>query len=347
MFADLHKQYGEVVRVSPTEVSFTSGETAWQDIYGFRIGKFKGHSNTQKVRPIAAQRLRQDPMWYARPPNGANSILIADDTRHSQGRKLLSHAFSEKALAQQEPLVMRYVDQLIDGLKDTIRAKDEVVDMAKWYNWTTFDIIADLTFGEPFGCLQDHATHKYITLLFNGIKAMNFQLAFRQLPVTKWFSPLLLDKNSLPPVEVRREFLSWVSSQVQKRLDRETERPDFMGHILANNGEKGYSMSKAEMDSNASLMLSAGSETTATMLSGATYALLKHPRVLEKLKKEVRERWNDYHEIDVATTNKAPYLNAVISEALRYFPPVPAGFNRQIQKGTSTSDHHGLRSLSA
>jgi hypothetical protein len=37
----LHEQYGEVVRVAPTEVSFISGDTAWPDIYGFRTGKYK------------------------------------------------------------------------------------------------------------------------------------------------------------------------------------------------------------------------------------------------------------------------------------------------------------------
>jgi hypothetical protein len=34
----LHNQYGEVVRINPKEVSFISGETAWQDIYAFRTG---------------------------------------------------------------------------------------------------------------------------------------------------------------------------------------------------------------------------------------------------------------------------------------------------------------------
>jgi hypothetical protein len=46
----LHKKYGDVVRLAPNEVSFTSGESAWPDIYGFRTGKLKGHVNMQKVR---------------------------------------------------------------------------------------------------------------------------------------------------------------------------------------------------------------------------------------------------------------------------------------------------------
>jgi len=42
---ECHNKYGDAVRLAPTEVSFISGETAWQDIYGFRVGKNKsaGH----------------------------------------------------------------------------------------------------------------------------------------------------------------------------------------------------------------------------------------------------------------------------------------------------------------
>jgi cytochrome P450 len=118
----LHNKYGEVVRVSPNEISFISGETAWQDIYGFRVRQLKGHLNMQK-----------DPVWYPAPINGAASILVSNDEAHSRGRRVLSHAFSEKALAKQEPLLTRFVDLLVDGLKDTVAAGEGPQDMTDWY----------------------------------------------------------------------------------------------------------------------------------------------------------------------------------------------------------------------
>lgn len=146
----LHKKYGDVVRISPNEVSFISAGTAFPDIYGFRTGKLKGRLNMAK-----------DLVWYAKPANGVPSILIGDDEYHSRGRRILSHAFSEKALAEQEPLIQSYADQLVDRLREVTSQTGEAQDMTKWYNWTTFDVIADLIFGEPFGCLQNLATHKY------------------------------------------------------------------------------------------------------------------------------------------------------------------------------------------
>jgi hypothetical protein len=119
---ELHKKYGDVVRVSPNEISFISGETAWQDIYGFRVGQLKGQLNMQK-----------DPVWYPAPINGTPSILVSGDEAHSRGRRVLSHAFSEKALAEQEPLLTRFVDLLVDGLKDTTANNEGPQDMTDWY----------------------------------------------------------------------------------------------------------------------------------------------------------------------------------------------------------------------
>lgn len=118
----LHDKYGEVVRVSPNDLSFISGETAWQDIYGFRTGQHKGQQNMAK-----------DPVWYPKAANGAPSILLGNDEVHSRGRRILSHAFSEKALAEQEPLLQRFVDMLVDGLRDTVASTNSPQNIADWY----------------------------------------------------------------------------------------------------------------------------------------------------------------------------------------------------------------------
>ena len=107
---------------------------------------------------------------------------------------------------------------------------------------------------------------------------------------------------------------------------------DFMTYIL--NAQKDQNqLSEKEIASNSQLFLTAGSETTATMLSATTFQLLKNPSVLRKLTDEIRGRWKTYDQITLDEVNKAPYLLAVLSEGLRYFPPVPAGFERRVGKG--------------
>jgi cytochrome P450 len=178
--------------------------------------------------------------------------------------------------------------------------------------------------------LQDLATHKYIALLFDSLRAFRFFYIMFYYPIAKRLRGLILDQKVLAN---RMEYYGWLKSQTKKRIERETQRPDFMTFILKHNGEKGAEMNLDEIAANAAVIITAGSETTATLLSAVTYLLLKHPNVMQKLKDEVRGKWKKYDEITIDQVNNTPYLIAVLQEALRYFPPVPTGFQRRVPRG--------------
>lgn len=72
----------------------------------------------------------------------------------------------------------------------------------------------------------------------------------------------------------------------------------------------------------------AGSETTATFLSGTSFYLCRNPATYKKLVDEIRGAFNSYDEITGLATERLPYLKAVIDEGLRIYPPVPMGMPR-------------------
>jgi cytochrome P450 len=76
------------------------------------------------------------------------------------------------------------------------------------------------------------------------------------------------------------------------------------------------------------VLVTAGSETTGTLLTGLTYYLLANPSVYEKLVKEIRGAFKEGNEINMQSVQKLDYLLAVINEALRLFPPVPGNLRR-------------------
>lgn len=92
-------------------------------------------------------------------------------------------------------------------------------------------------------------------------------------------------------------------------------------------------MSTEEMFVGAQVFIAAGSETTASGLCGATYFLLERPSTLETLSAEVRYHFRTETEITFRSTARLPYLNSVISEALRLFPPGPGTFPRTVPQG--------------
>lgn len=323
----MHDQYGDVVRLSPTEVSFISGDRTWPEVYGFRTGK-------HKTLPYL-----KDRSWFAIPLNGVYSIIVADESSHSRMRRNLSHAFSDKALKEQETLIQGYVDLLVHRLHEQIEeAPKGPVDIVKWYNYTTFDIITDLTFGESLHCLRDQDYHPWALLVFQTAKATSILTTIRKYPILEKISKSLVPKDAIAK---RREFFQLSTSRVTERLEKETARPDFMTYIMRNQDSQEKRMTRAEIDSNANLFLIAGSETTATALSGTTYLLLKNPEAMKKLVQEIRGRFKSASEITIDEVNKLEYLIAVLSEGLRYYPPVPTGFPRVVpQGGDNLSGHY-------
>lgn len=92
-------------------------------------------------------------------------------------------------------------------------------------------------------------------------------------------------------------------------------------------------MSPDELNNASQLFIAAGSETTATALSGTTFLLLDNPNIFETLKSEIRGSFKEESEITIQTTAKLSYLNAVLEESLRICPPGPGAFPRQVPVG--------------
>ena len=73
-------------------------------------------------------------------PHQAESILSAEkNADHSRMRRVLAHAFSEKAMREQEPIIQEYVNLLMKSLHEV--AEKGPLDMVSWYEPVTFDII--------------------------------------------------------------------------------------------------------------------------------------------------------------------------------------------------------------
>ncbi|KAH8719485.1 cytochrome P450 monooxygenase-like protein [Phaeosphaeriaceae sp. PMI808] len=317
-----HDKYGDAVRLAPNELSFISGETAWQDIYGFRTGK---HRDTGAYL--------KDRSWYSKPLNGVYSLLASNEADHSRMRRNLSHAFSDKALRDQEPLVQAYVDLLIHRLGEHA-AKEQPIDMTRWYNYTTFDIICDLTFGEPLYCLRDGKEHMWIQLVYNSVKSvclLAIRLKYPVFQVIDKIQSLFVDTRAVN--QARKNFDILVHEKVERRLEQGPLRPDFFSHLAKNQASEAKALTRNEMDSNAILFLVAGSETTATTLSGTTYLLLKNPSKYAALVHEIRTKFSSADQITIDEVNKLDYMIACLQEGLRLYPPVATGFPRVVPAG--------------
>ncbi|KAF2228481.1 putative benzoate 4-monooxygenase cytochrome P450 [Viridothelium virens] len=312
---NLHERYGSAVRISPNALSFSTAQ-AWRDIYALKADRTE---------------LAKDPGYYKK-GEAANIVCTyhsADQTDHARIRKLFAHAFSDSALLEQEPLLTNYFDLLVTKLKQQINGpKRGVVDMMAYYNFTTFDIIGDLTLGEPFGALESGEYHAWIRNVFESIKFLGvLRLAANYPAVGMLLKLLTIFKPSLGAK--RAAHMEFTRLKIEKRLERESNRKDFLTYVLRHNDERG--MTRPEIMGTCRVLLVAGSETTGTLLSGATYYLLQNPASLHRLQSEVRAAFQTQDEItlrSVSIPGKLPYLEAVLQESFRCCPPIPATLPR-------------------
>jgi len=151
---------------------------------------------------------------------------------------------------------------------------ETTVDIVDWYMFITFDILGDLGFGESFNCLDQSALHPWIRTIFNYFRTAAFVGTLR-LYTTRSIDSYLMKIIPKEVSAISRDNYSWAVEKVHQRMERETQRDDFMTYILRHNDEDG--MSVPEIENNTNVLIVAGSETCGTVLSGTTNYLMKFP----------------------------------------------------------------------
>lgn len=119
-------------------------------------------------------------------------------------------------------------------------------------------------------------------------------------------------------------------AKILARMERGSDRKDFVSYIFAKKDE--LKITDWEMAAHSNALIVAGSETSATLLSGLTYYLCRTPSVYAKLKEEIRSNFKSTEEINSQTAT-LPYLTAAINETFRIYPPIPIGMPRLTPSG--------------
>ncbi|KAL4781971.1 cytochrome P450 [Aspergillus varians] len=312
----LHNRYGSVVRIAPNELSFISAP-AWSDIYGRSAGRTP---------------LPRDKTFFNEMLVSPQTITMANDENHARLRRSMAPGFSPRALRDQEPIIQKNVNLLIAQLEKRA-AQGLLTDLRDWYNFATFDLIGDLAFGESFGSLETSRAHDWVGFVLEHFYVSSLlQVVHRFRPLNRMIA-CLIPKSSM---ERRETHDRLTKEKVTKRFGMAVERPDFTHHMLQA-AERG-DITVQEVEKQASILILAGSETTAVTLSFVTYLLIQDQRVQEKLRREIMETFQKEDEVDLLSVNKLEYLQAVIQEALRLFPPITNGFPRQVSRAPAIVD---------
>lgn len=130
-----------------------------------------------------------------------------------------------------------------------------------------------------------------------------------------------LEQKPLPESEVRKDFFHWLFS--------------------AKDPETGEGYSLAELYAECEVLLIAGSDTTAIVMSAAMFYLARHPHIQERLAQEILSTFSSYEEIKAGPKLQGcKYLTAFLHETMRMAPPVSAEPPREVREGGTSVDGH-------
>lgn len=220
-------------------------------------------------------------------------LVTSEEPLHRRMRRVVQPAFHRERIAAYAQTMQEYAQRW--------RAPDGVFDMHAEMMELTLRIASKTLFGVDAGAQADRvaaALHEVVTIFpdvlgpFGAIK--------RRLPV-----PATLRFR-----KARRALDEIVLDLIAQRRKSQEDRADALSLVMASRDEEtGESLDDAQVRDEVMTLFVAGHETTANALTWTWYLLAKHPAVRERLREEL------------AADPKTPYLDAVLNETLRLYPP--------------------------
>jgi cytochrome P450 len=272
-------------------------------------------------------------------------ILLAEGEEHKTQRKNLMPAFAFRHVKDLYPLfweksreaVEAMTEQVNDGgiknedLPDFQKRSDvendtAVLEVGEWASRATLDIIGIAGLGQDFGAIRDPDTvlnKTYRTVFKPSRQAAMLNMLNLFLPM--WFvSRLPIKRNGeieAAAAVIRSSCRQLIRAKKEKLEKHELTDVDILSVALESGG-----FSEENLVDQLMTFLAAGHETTATAMTWAVYMLCLNPEVQSRLRDEIRGSLPSLNESENVTSQQIdnmPYLQAVCSEVLRYFPPVP------------------------
>ena len=182
----LHRQYGDFVRLGPSELSITDPRAA-QIVHAPSSPCSKGP-------------------WYLGTLPLVSLHGCRDKPEHSRRRKVWDRGFTAKALKDYEPRVAGHTEELMQAIE---QRKGQPMDASLWFNYFSFDVMGDLSFGKSFGMLKRGTSHYFMDSLHG------FMLNVGLFGHLIWLLPVF--KNTPILNKEDKEFFNFVSQQVDER----------------------------------------------------------------------------------------------------------------------------------
>ncbi|KAK3360741.1 cytochrome P450 [Lasiosphaeria hispida] len=318
---NLTVKYGRLVRVQPNVVVYNDPET-FRRVCSLKASYTKG---------LWFEFSRWDLDRYS-------CIAMRDNESRKERKTKLLPAWAGQGLAAMESRIDSQVQSFLELTEKKYVSSAGVLrpmEFGHRAQFYTLDVVTSVTFGRPFGFLKkDGDVEKYL----ETTEAMTPM--FGVLGTLPWLVYVMhaWPLNKMMPGEGDKvgfgRLMKFASDEVKQRV--KSDDPNFAHDIIGDYLRNGVEPDDVVQE--CITLAVAGSETTSVALRMALLSILTTPSAYSKLQSEIDKFYTNKEKaaesiINYADAKTLPYVQAVIREALRLWPPSAGLFTKEVPKG--------------
>jgi cytochrome P450 len=302
---------GNVLQFRRDPLSFVRGvQRAYGDLAIYYMGRVPIvlASRPEHVRYVLVEHARaftnREFMRNLRQTLG-DGLLTTDGDFHRQQRRLVQPAFHKKRVESYAGIMVSDTRALLETWQPGQR-----VDIARDMQQLTMRIVSRALFDVDVQVDAPELGQAFTDVIENPV---GLAFSLRGLPVDLPFTPYHRHMAG------RRLLDDYVFGLIARRRAEGRDVGDIVSMLLAAQ-EDGISMSDQQIRDQTMTLFAAGHETTSNALTWTFYLLSQHERVREKLLAELADVLAG-RDPTVDDLPNLPYLDWVVSESMRYYPP--------------------------
>ncbi|TFK53961.1 cytochrome P450 [Heliocybe sulcata] len=281
-------------------------------------------------------------------------LISTTGDQHRKQRRMVKPAFSTANLRALAPKLQRVAHQLCAILRSQLDQSPDAqeIDILPWINRCAFEYVSTACLGRTFNALTPNESNEYVEAVRN-LAPQTLRLLFLRplIPsVVRHFSPSLRCKLSewLPMeafqnvkrlVDIMHRCSLRISAEKRSMLSEirdGAEGSDIMSILLRTNeaSVQADQLSDAELVAQMNTFIFGGLETTTSTICRILHILAIEDHVQSRLRNEIRQAKMDYAseprgkaescpaiDLPYDVLMNLPYLDAVVKETLRVYPP--------------------------
>jgi cytochrome P450 len=240
--------------------------------------------------------------------DGPTALIVSDGADHQRRRSVIAPGLRHREIQNYVRTMVSVIDTVIDGWKVGQR-----LDIYQQFRSAVRRSTAESLFGRRIAAHSDFLGEQLQPLLDLTHQLPQVVRLHRWAKTPAWRRAMT----------ARTRINDLVDAQIAEA--RIASRPDdhMLTMLITGRGDEGYALSDNEIRDSIISLITAGYETTSGALAWATYALLTLPGAWEAAADEVHRVLGDRPPAswNLADLAALTYLNGVVHETLRLYPP--------------------------